>query len=468
MARFDSIYSRLPVWAQHSAVSAYGAYWYWLRFGPRFVKYVEEYTERERLRADEWQKYQRVQLRSILSRAANHVPYYQQTWTRQEKKAAMSGGLEDLPLTIKDSVRDNPDAFVRQDMESPPKLVFHTSGSSGTPIASVWNIEELRMSMALREARSARWAGVSFRMPRATFSGRLVEPNPESRGPFHRFNLVERQVYFSAFHVRPDTAACYTQALWKHGTKWLTGYAVSYYLLANMILEQQLDVPKLMSIITTSEKVTPAMRAVMEKAFGCRVFEEYSTVENALFASECERGRLHVSPDVGVVEILRPDGSRCEAGETGEVVATGLLRQSQPFVRYRLGDLAMWDPEPCPCGRSMPVIKEVVGRVEDVVNGPDGRQLVRFHGVFLDQPNIREGQIIQESLNRIRVKVVPAPGFEPATRVDIARRVQQRLGQVEVIVEPVDQIPRTAAGKFKAVVSYVPRQEAAWTNSLRA
>jgi phenylacetate-CoA ligase len=248
------------------------------------------------------------------------------------------------------------------------------------------------------------------------------------------------------------------EGLRRHSVQWLTGYAVSYYLLAKFILKQRLEVPPLKAVVTTSEKVTSSMREAMERAYRCRVFEEYSTVENAVFASQCEQGRLHVSPDACVLEILRSDGTACDPGEVGEVVATCLLRSYQPLIRFRLGDLAAWDPEPCPCGRAMPVIKEVVGRIEDVVVGPDGRQMVRFHGVFVDQPHIREGQIVQESLDRMRVKVVPSVGFGEADVEDIITRVQQRLGkEVKVIVEPVNEISRTKAGKFQAVVSKIGR-----------
>ena len=80
--------------------------------------------------------------------------------------------------------------------------------------------------------------------------------------------------------------------------------------------------------------------------------------------------------------------------------------------------------------------------------------MVRFHGIFVDQPHIQMGQIIQEDLNRIRVKVVSTPGFDSKDVEEIVRRVQQRLGnKVEVIVEQVTNIPLTAAGKYKAVIS---------------
>jgi phenylacetate-CoA ligase len=287
----------------------------------------------------------------------------------------------------------------------------------------------------------------------------MSEPDPNSQGPFYRFNRAEKQVYFSPFHLRPDTAHRYVEALHRHQVQWMTGYAVSYYLLAQHILEQKIRVPKLRAIITTSEKVTPGMREVMERAFEAPVYEEYSTVESSLFASQCEHGRLHMSPDVAVVEIIRPDGTLCDPGEPGEVVATSLIRNYQIFVRYALGDVAAWSKDACPCGRAMPVIQEVVGRTEDVVVGLDGRRLVRFHGIFVDQPHIREGQIIQEARDRIRVKVVATVGYGAADSADVIRRVQQRLTDgVQVVVEPVDSIPRTKAGKFQAVVSLLEKE----------
>jgi phenylacetate-CoA ligase len=444
------------VWAQHQAVTAYGLYRSWLRFGGGYPRYVEEYLEREHFSEQDWDAWQRRRLTALLRVSATTVPYYQRVWTATEKAAASAGRLEELPLLDKDAVRRDPQTFLRVDLRPWPRLVYHTSGSTGTPIASIWTVREVRYARALREARSARWAAVSFRMPRGTISGRLVEPNPDSIGPHYRFNAAEQQVYFSAFHLRPDTAAGYVQALWRHGIQWMTGYTVSFSVLARFILDQRLAVPPLRAIITTSEKLTPEMRRVIETAFRCRVYEEYSTVENAIFASECESGRLHVSPDAGLLEILRPDGSRCAPGEVGEVVATCLSRAYQPFIRYRLGDLAAWDPEPCPCGRKMPVLAEVVGRMEDVVTGPDGRQLVRFHGVFVDQPHVREGQIVQESVRRIRIRVVPVDGFGPTDVRSLVQRVQDRLGpQVEVAVEVVDRIPRMPSGKFQAVVSLV-------------
>ena len=421
---------------------------------------MQGFLDRERFDREQWKEWTRQRLAAVLQVARDHVPFYRESWTTNQIRGARNGDLSELPLLDKDSIRQNPKSFVRDDQSSRAELVFHTSGSTGTPIAIHWKAPEYRAALALREARSIRWAGTSYKRPRATFSGRSVVPDPDSRGPFHRFNRAEGQVYFSAFHLRAETAKQYVDALYQHRTEWLTGYAVSFYLLARFMLDQGLEPPELRALVTTSEKVTPEMRDTMERAFRCRLFEEYSTVENASFACECERGSLHVSPDAGIVEVLRSDGSACDPGEVGEVVVTGLLRTHQPLIRFRLGDLAAWSADPCECGRQMPVLEEVVGRLEDVIVGPDGRQMVRFHGVFIGVEGVRRGQIVQESRQEIRVLVECDPEYDRGLDGLVESRVKERLGpSVSVSVEQVDEIPLGPGGKFRAVVSKDPTRE---------
>ena len=434
-------------------ISIFGVYWYHYRFGGVFKSQKLAYKSRDFYSKEQWQEWQQNALKQILTHCAENIPYYRNTWTEFQKQAAKKGDLLALPLLEKDPLRKQARDFCRDDIHKLVKT-YHTSGSTGTPIASFYSAEEYQKSIALREVRSMGWAGVSYSLPRATFSGRIVEPDPDSDGPYYRFNAYEKQVYFSAFHLSPNTAPYYISALKRHNIQWMTGYAVSFYLLAKFILHLDIKAPPLKAVITTSEKLTPEMRTVMEQAYQCKVFEEYSTVENALFASECENGKLHVSPDVAIVEILRTDGNACDPGEIGEIVVTRLCHDYQVFVRFRLGDMGAWAKETCSCGKNMPVIQEVVGRIEDIVVGPDGRQMVRFHGVFVDQPNIVEAQVIQESVNHIHVKLVPMPDYNTKDEADVIARIKQRLGdEMRVTVETIAKIPREKSGKFKAVVS---------------
>jgi len=102
----------------------------------------------------------------------------------------------------------------------------------------------------------------------------------------------------------------------------------------------------------------------------------------------------------------------------------------------------------------LPLMQGVEGRSVDVVVTPDGRRVGCADTMIAAGLLIREAQIVQERLNLVRVKVVPTNGFGPEDIQRIVREAQQRLGpEVEVVVEPVDRIPRTAAGKFRAVIS---------------
>jgi phenylacetate-CoA ligase len=273
--------------------------------------------------------------------------------------------------------------------------------------------------------------------------------------------MVERQVYFSAFHLSPQNAGAYLEPLRRHGIVWGTGYTHAWEQLACFVLEQGLPPPPtLRAVITTSEKLTPAARVQIERAFQCRVFQEYGTVEDSLFACEHEDGRLRLSPDAGILELRRPDGSIVEPTSTdeGETIATGFLRRSQLFIRYRLGDVAAWDPTPDASGLAMPILADVIGRLEDVVEGPDGRRTVRFHGIFTEVAGVREAQVIQEARDRLRIRVVGSGHYGDDTVQEIVRRIHARLTTaMHVDVERVDAIPRTAAGKFQAVINRMPR-----------
>ncbi len=460
----DKIYRAAPVTLQNLLVSGYGWYRKRLRLSNQFYTERDAFLSREWFSKEQWQDYQNAKLRTLLDLALTRVPHYQSSWRGilrlDQVRRFTVADLPALPVLEKAAVRDNAEEFLLDGKPTRRHTINHTSGSSGTPIKTYWLPVEMQRSLAMREARSCRFAGVSYFLPRATFSGRMVEPNEESEGPFHRYNRFEKQVYFSAFHLRPETVERYLDGFRQHHPIWMTGYTNSIYQLARMALDQKLSIPTLKAVITTSEPLTNEMRAVIEEAFQTRVFEEYGTVENLFFVCENEHRQKLINPDCGILEVVDVDAKPVHVGMPGEVLATGFIRPGQPMVRYRIGDEAVLSDEPAKCGRSMPVLAEVTGRLEDTVYGPDGRRMVRFHGIFVGQPNIREGQVIQERLDFLRILVVPKSGYTHDDEKTIVSRVHERLGRnTTVCVEAVDSIPRTRSGKFKAVISRVSPED---------
>ncbi len=236
---------------------------------------------------------------------------------------------------------------------------------------------------------------------------------------------------------------------------YLYGYASSCEALARHALERGCGDLKFRTVLTSSETLFEHQRTVIEKAFGCRVHDSYGSAEMVALVTECDRGRLHVSPEVGVVEVLR-DGRPVGNGEAGELVCTGLLNEAMPLIRYRTGDVAVQGSGPCPCGRPLRTLHRIEGRVDDLLWTSDGRAIGRLDPVFKGVENVAESQIIQEDFDRVRVRLVPATGYRDEDGRRIGSNLRERMGDIEVTIEVVPSIDRVG-GKFRAVVCRLPR-----------
>ncbi len=457
----DKIYAISPTWLQNFGVSLYGLYWKQRRYGGDFKKYVAEFKGREAYSFDDWVAYQEARLRQLLLHAYQHVPYYHARFVDlniddHDLQVFTAADLQKLPVLTKEILRVRQGDFLSDDLREKP-ATYKTSGTTGTPLAIRFTREGDHLAQAAYEARVRNWTGVDYRMSRGMIGGRLVVPKANAKPPFWRYNIFERQLYMSAFHISPTNAPDYARALNHYQPDYLVGYASSHFFLARMLDEQGISMYQPQAVLTSSEKLTDEMRAMIQKVYRCEVYDAYSGVEVCCQASECEHHRMHISPDVGIIELLDEDDQPVRPGVQGRIVATGLLNFAQPLIRYDTGDIAILSEKSCPCGRQMPVIEELVGRIEDTVITKDGRVTVRFHGIFIGLDNVKEGQVVQEDYDRFRVRLVVKPEFGDAEKKIIYDRFEQRLGEIDLEFDFVDQIERTESGKFKAVISRVLR-----------
>jgi phenylacetate-CoA ligase len=211
----------------------------------------------------------------------------------------------------------------------------------------------------------------------------------------------------------------------------------------------------------TAERLYDDQRKAIAEAFGCRVANGYGGRDAGFIAHECPEGGMHLTAEDVIVEVVDPAGNVLPPGESGELVVTHLATKDFPFIRYRTGDVGALDGRACPCGRGLPLLREVQGRTTDFVVAADGTVM---HGLALiyvvrDLPGIEAFRIVQESLARTRVALVPGPGFDPATEDAIRRGLRARLGEgVAVEIERVPALPAERSGKFRYVLSHVPVQ----------
>ncbi len=460
--RLLDLYHRLPYPGRCLAAGLRGGYLRWWRYGRETPALVERALKREAWGPDEWRHFHERSLGALLRRAVERVPYYRDYW--RGRPAGDWRQLGNWPILSKETVRRAPRAFLADDRD--PRRMFpeHTSGSTGTPLTLWWSRSTSFRWYALVEARLRRWHGLSRRDRWAILGGQLVAPVEQRRPPFWVWNAPLRQLYLSSYHLEPGTVAAYFGALARHRVSYLFGYASALAELARLAEEQGLPAPPLHLALSNAEPLHPHQRRVIRSVFGCPVRDTYGAAELVCGASECGEGRLHLWPEVGVLEVVADDADRSlDTGSSGRLIATGLLNTDMPLIRYETGDRgSLTDTgSSCPCGRTLPILAALEGRLDDVVVTPGGRRVGRLDPIFKSDLPIHEAQIVQESRSRVVLRLVPAPGYGPAVAAELAERLNQRLGPaMEVGVEEVERLPRGAGGKLRAVVSRLDEPDA--------
>jgi phenylacetate-CoA ligase len=460
------LFASLPPSLKTVVASLHGYRLQALRYGRETEVLVGEALERDTWSADRWKRGREERLALLLHHAATKVPYYREQWARRRRAGDRASWelLENWPILPKQALRDDPRAFLA-DGRSGRLFESSTSGSTGTPLR-VWQSREMLVFWyALFEARIRRWNGLHLRDRWAHLGGQKVVQVDRRRPPFWVWNQGMNQLYMSTFHISPERAAYYLRAIRRYGVAYAFGYAHALYLLATLALERGLEVPPLKVAISNAEPFYAFEREGIGAAFRCPVRDTYGQAEIVCGASECEAGAMHLWPEVGVVEWRRDGSDEPPApGEAGRMICTGLLNLDMPLIRYEVGDRSVPGDSgaSCACGRSLPLVRSFEGRTFDLMYSPEGVIVGGLDAIFHSGLPMREAQIVQETLSRFRINVVPAPGFGDRHREDLVRELQGRISRsVDVVVETVDAIPRTPAGKFPLQVSLLEERRSA-------
>jgi phenylacetate-CoA ligase len=296
-------------------------------------------------------------------------------------------------------------------------------------------------------------------MARGMIGGRRIINSNKPKEPYYRYNISEKQTYFSAYYINENTAENYLNGMKVNKVEYMVGYAMSNYFLADIINKKKLKAPKLKAILTSSEKLTDSMRSTIEEAYQCKVYDAYSGIEACGLISENKEGDFLFSPDTGIMEVIGENGDQINYGETGEVIATGLLNYDQPLIRYRIGDrVKLSENQDSKSGLEMLKIDTIEGRVEDVILARDGSKMVRFHSLFIEIEHLITGQVVQKSLNEIMINLVVEKDFNTSNETLISKRLISQLGEVEIEYQYLSDIPKNKNGKFQVVISNLHKE----------
>ncbi|MBK7949419.1 MAG: phenylacetate--CoA ligase family protein [Deltaproteobacteria bacterium] len=460
----DALYAAMPIALQNLACTWAGHQRARARFTPHFHKRLREWEASGRSSNERLLEIQQDRLLTLVERARLFVPHYAKlALPEPQGDADPNRGIDRIlasfPPLEKADYRDAPESFIAGDI-APERLVKgKTSGTTGSALP-LWYTSESVAEEYAAVWRLRRSLGIELYAPHFSFGGQLLVPMAQSKPPYWRKNAWTGQTLFSLYHMTRANLPHYIDAMHALPAVYVQGYPSSLHLLARAMLDAGRALPagKLRAVFTSSESLLAFHRSAIEEAFAAPIYDRYGTSELAVSMTGCPERRLHVDMEFGIVEVEVEEET--EDWVRGSLLVTGFANDATPFIRYRVGDVGTRSKRPCPCGRPGEVFLDVDGRIEDYVVTPDGRWIGRLDHIFKAQVDVAEAQILQETEAAIEVRFVPRRSFDARAEKELLKEIRSRLGdEIAIELVRVDEIPREANGKFRAVKSKVGRQQ---------
>ncbi|MFA4970044.1 MAG: hypothetical protein WC540_10485 [Sulfuritalea sp.] len=249
--------------------------------------------------------------------------------------------------------------------------------------------------------------------------------------------------------------------------KWLAqrnpDYLLIYPTVLAAVLRQMeaegIKLPRLREVRTVGEVLPDATRELCNTLLGVSIVDLYSSNEVGNIALQCpESGLYHVQSESLLVEILDADGKPCAPGSVGRVVVTTLHGFAMPLLRYELRDYAEV-AAPCPCGRGLPSLRGIQGRVRNMLVTSQGDirwPLVGFAEYRRHAP-LRQYQIAQLARDHIEFRLVTERSLAAAEEAALAATLRSSLGDfARIDFRYFSDLPLGANGKFEEFVSLLP------------
>jgi len=407
------------------------------------------------------------QAASLLQHALNSVPYYQQrkpAYQAADGKPLDWNAWRSLPLLEKKELQRSNDEFVSSAI--PPAHLPLSAGTTSSTTTPVYNIKTrvtglMWMACSLREHM---WHDYVFGTRLAVIK---YFDDPAIRSPQGARQdgwgqstdmLLPRgnTVLFDIRHTIEEQLAW----LVKQQPDYLVSYPSNLAALAEASIASGTELKSLRSISTLGEILTPAYRELFRKAWGVEAHDIYSSEEIGFMAVQCPTAEhYHVQSEHVLLEVLDDNGQPCKPGEVGRVVVTTLNNFAKPLIRYVIGDYAEVGSA-CACGRGLPVINRVVGRVRNMFMRPDGQV---FWPVMPDpgeefsskMPAVRQYQYVQKALDWIEIRVALEGDPYPADmEAAIMKAMQKTYGYpFRITFAYMKEIPSRGREKYEEFLS---------------
>lgn len=398
----------------------------------------------------------------IVRFAFRRVPWYQRAMRSRGLAPADFASAEDLarlPVIDPEDLRI-PGDFLPRGAILADLVPLSTSGSTGEPRTVHHDIEGMLAGLAVAlRGRAVRDRYLGPAGPKRSVSLTLVGNSSRVRQRIRDAVPAARALFAEEERIAAfEDPAHVAEEVRRLRPDHLGGYASAIGRLFRYATEAGVDLPLPRVVTHGFDALSPSERRLIEEEFGIPALGNYGSTEAFSIAFECGVAEgYHVNEDANHVRIADSAGVSVPDGEPGTVIVSNLVNRGTILLNYRMGDLAAWIPEPCPCGRPLPRIRLLEGRDNEWIERPGG---TRFHSFrlanTLTRPDVGRWQIAQHHPSRLVVRVLPhgaVDRFRLASELE--RAVRADAGpELEIAVEFPGALEVTRGGK---VLSFVRR-----------
>ena len=452
MATFEKIYDLSPIFLQNLMCSVSGKIKYTSRYGTEYWKARQFCAKFDSWSLSKQKRYQNSQLLEFIRFADSHSKFYHELYAGIDlEKIKTVQDLSLLPIVDKEMLREHIDEVYT--LGAKKSILGNTGGTTGKSLVVRQTRSDVMTRMAILDHFKSRVGFENLKMRRATFNGKHIIPPSQKRPVYWRYNAPCRQMIYSSFDLTEDKMGYYVENLNKFKPQALDGFFSSICDIASYIERHDAKLSfQPVAVFPTSETLTEAGRALIERVFKCKVYDQYASSEGAPFVTECRYQTLHVELNTGVFEFL----------EDGEILITSFTTHGTPLIRYAIGDkMEKGDMSAtCQCGLCGPIIKRIDGRKLDFLYRPDGARInagnVSNLLKYLPSSVIRT-QFRQSKVDELTILIeVDRKKFQESDKTKLLEECKHTFGhKMRVTINGVDSIPRADSGKFRMIINSV-------------
>lgn len=423
---------------------------------PGLINQIKELQILEQKTYCERRMYQLKRVQHLLAYAYEHTQYYRNLFDKHNIKPWDVQSLDDMkkiPVLTKDIVRDNLQDMI-SDVIPKDKLIYVTTGgSTGKPLGFYISKEVDTKRLAFEWLH---WNRMGYNMGDSCviLRGRVL---PE--GQWFAYEEENNFLVLSTFLMKEELLPKYIAKIDEFSPVVIQAYPSAITILAKYMLDNGVSLRNpIKAVSTSSEILYKEQKMLIEKAFQAPVYDKYGNCEQVGVIGMQDDGYYHEFMEHSYLEFINDDSQDAHSGEYARIIGTSLINDVVPFIRYETGDMVKlsddFGSKICSGDNSGPstLIDSIQGRCSGDVMVTKYGNLVSVTGMNTHSDifdHVKRIQYYQDTKGIVVLKLVKTDDYSEKDEAKIISELQTKFQhQVDLRIEYVDDISRTARGKY--------------------